>query len=585
MLYMRNIFVISVFSCIFAVSAAAQNLDPTVEVSREYEGKLVEVHKPAFSMAVPDSVTRFALDFDYSVFEKPYKGSYDFNPYLLNLKPAVSDNGESSLFLRAGAGYQLHPTFDVVWSPKLGKKRILNLDVYGLHRSFLGNYLTIAPKYSENGSAVMTGLPKDEAGSHKWFGYDLLSKAGASARADFEKMAVDLGAGYYGLLQKDRSWVRGYNAVDANFGLSSKPETVESLSFDLDVDYRYGQEKADTSMIRENLLGLELVVGPFNIKEHRLAFGFGGDLALYSGAFSTYAGEVHLVPKYVFKKDRLDISAGIKLSKLVRSSEGGMFGSEEQYVYPDVNVSYILLPKSLKVYFIAGGGNRLDTYSSLIESNHHITHQLQNLKLDYTVERISLTAGFDGRITDKFSYNLRGGYANYANMMAYGIAIAETPRFFTEYIACQKAFAAVDWALALRDLRFDGTVAYDHYFGSKGVFENGFVSAAVLAPAALTGKAAVEYSWRDRIIAGADCNFASASKGGFMTPVPETDTFQGRDAVIPGYADLGVYAEYATARNLSFWLRAGNLLNMTIQRNPLYAEKGVNCTVGICLNL
>jgi hypothetical protein len=103
---------------------------------------------------------------------------------------------------------------------------------------------------------------------------------------------------------------------------------------------------------------------------------------------------------------------------------------------------------------------------------------------------------------------------------------------------------------------------YDHYFDLS--------SDQVLTPAAFHGNAAVEYSWRDRIIAGVDCNFATASKG---------------SCVIPGYADLGVYAEYATARNLSFWLRAGNLLNMTIQRNPLYAEKGVNCTVGICLNL
>ena len=119
---MRNIFVISVFSCLFTLSAAAQNLDPTVEVRREYEGKLVEVHKPVFEMAVPDSVTRFALDFDYSVFDNPYKGSYEFNPYLLSMKPSASDNGESNFYLRAGAGYQPHPTVDVVWSPTFKRK-------------------------------------------------------------------------------------------------------------------------------------------------------------------------------------------------------------------------------------------------------------------------------------------------------------------------------------------------------------------------------------------------------------------------------------------------------------------------------
>jgi hypothetical protein len=33
------------------------------------------------------------------------------------------------------------------------------------------------------------------------------------------------------------------------------------------------------------------------------------------------------------------------------------------------------------------------------------------------------------------------------------------------------------------------------------------------------------------------------------------------------------------------WARGGNLLNMTIQRTPLYAQGGISFTVGICLNL
>jgi hypothetical protein len=57
------------------------------------------------------------------------------------------------------------------------------------------------------------------------------------------------------------------------------------------------------------------------------------------------------------------------------------------------------------------------------------------------------------------------------------------------------------------------------------------------------------------------------------------------ESVIPGYADLGVYFEYAASHILSVWARGGNLLNMTIQRNPIYAEKGINFTVGVCLNL
>ena len=35
---------------------AAQNLDPTVEVSRAYEAKIAEAKKPVREMTVPDSV-------------------------------------------------------------------------------------------------------------------------------------------------------------------------------------------------------------------------------------------------------------------------------------------------------------------------------------------------------------------------------------------------------------------------------------------------------------------------------------------------------------------------------------------------
>ena len=122
-------------------SVYAQELDPTVVVNRAYEGKLVEVSKPSFDMMVPDSVTRFDLDFDYTVFEKPFRGSYEFSPYLLKMQPSSAVQKRRQLYLKAGAGYTLHPTFDVVWSPTF--KGPFRMDVYGLHRSYFGPYRNI----------------------------------------------------------------------------------------------------------------------------------------------------------------------------------------------------------------------------------------------------------------------------------------------------------------------------------------------------------------------------------------------------------------------------------------------------------
>ena len=52
---------------------------------------------------------------------------------------------------------------------------------------------------------------------------------------------------------------------------------------------------------------------------------------------------------------------------------------------------------------------------------------------------------------------------------------------------------------------------------------------------------------------------------------------------VPGYQDLGFYAEYSLGRKMAVWAKAGNLLNQTIQRTPFYAEAGIYGSVGVKL--
>ena len=91
---------------------------------------------------MPDSVLRFDLEFDYSVSDSPYKGAYEFSPYTLDMKPSPAYRDIRTFYLKAGAGYQLHPVFDAVWSPFV--KGPFRMNIYALNRSFIGNYWTMA---------------------------------------------------------------------------------------------------------------------------------------------------------------------------------------------------------------------------------------------------------------------------------------------------------------------------------------------------------------------------------------------------------------------------------------------------------
>ena len=53
---------------------------------------------------------------------------------------------------------------------------------------------------------------------------------------------------------------------------------------------------------------------------------------------------------------------------------------------------------------------------------------------------------------------------------------------------------------------------------------------------------------------------------------------------VPGWVDLGLFAEYRFTHRFGFWAKGGNLLNQVVQKTPLHAEAGMYFTGGIVLN-
>lgn len=590
---MKRYIYVTMAAMSLAVSALnAQDLDPTVVVNRAYEGTLIDVHKPLQDMHVPDSVTRFDLDFDYSVFDKPYKGSYEFNPYLLTMQPASTVHDPKHLYLRAGAGYTLHPTLDLVWA--LPFKRAFRMDAYASHRSYVGKYWEFRPELAPGETVLVDRWEQTGADEAYRSGYDLESRAGFDGSYDWNHGVVDFDASYYGLASKDHIKTRHYDAVDVKAGIASKALEVDQFTYDVGLSYRYGVDAARYSgsemHLDEHVFAVEAVLGQIVDKSaasHKVMFDVGMNMSAYTHPeYSTVAGEFHLVPHYVYKGDgRLMVDAGVRFAKVMRSdSPEGIYSAKDQLVYPDITATYDAIPQYLRIYTHVGGGSKMHTYASVLEDYHHFDIDFGRgvwPHLDFEVERISAELGFKGRIS-KFSYDIRGGYVNYANAPLDAVTVAfpdesEAPVYLPGigYLSYQKAFAAALLKWKSESLKVDANIGYTYAFDMQD-------SDGLFAPSLVTAEAAVEYNWNRRIYSGVDCRFATGRKGSVMNLSHPDQRFE---AVVPGYADLGLYFEYAFSNSFSLWARGGNLLNMTIQRNPLYAEKGVNFTLGICLNL
>lgn len=571
-------------------AAGAQNLDPTVVVNRAYEGKLMEVHKPMLEMAVPDSLRQFDLDFDYSVFENPYKGSYEFKPYELLMKPVSADMDKSVFWLKAGAGYSLYPVFDMVWTPF--HKGRFKMNVYADYQAYIGEYRFFMPTEAKDGVMYMDRWRSKNGTTSEWNGYRMRSKAGIDGRYDWDKNVMTFDVGYYGIASKDTLKNRMFDALDVKVNVASKPQNSDYFHYDAYANYRFGEDKARFRLgdkyLAEHDFKFGAVVGPVISNMQKVLMDVGFETVAYTGAFAGEGiSELYIVPHYLLTKGRWNFDLGVRFSMLISPKESAMYNTKSQLFYPDVNVAFSILPDALGVYAKLGGGNRINTYSSLLERNPYVDMDFgySNPLLDADVERVAASLGFKGRIAGKFTYDIHGGFKCFANTLLDSAVLlggeSDIYRYLPtySYAGYNKLYAGLDWNLRMDAISFNGSVEYSHITRLAD-------KVGVIAPAPLTADAAFEYNWKRRVFAGIDCYYSSARRGnitsldaGIVSPDLKYKT------VVPGFADLGIYAELASSRKLSFWLRGGNLLNMTVQRTPLYAEKGINFTAGICLKL
>lgn len=589
---MRKIYLVSAAMLMTAAVSFGQNFNPTVEVTNTYQGNASEVHKPLLGMNVPDSLLRFDLDFDYEVFEKPYQGAYSFKPYMLNMRPAKDAWRGRRLYLKAGAGYTLHPRFEFVFSPE--QSGPFQMSVYASHKSYFGNYHEIKPELQD-------GLYRMKKSGGKFGGYDALTSAGFDGRYNWDRTILSFGIGYYGLAAKDSVMSRSYNAFDFNARVRSNNDSESYFLYDIGLRGRVANDGLDYKSFsfpdgvtvdkqNENWVLLDGLVGPVVNNSRSILVGFEAESASYSRFYDGNIGRVALIPSYRFKSGRWNLNLGVKLEFMFRNdadtlSFGKMGGGKGQIVYPDAHISFAV-GGNVALYADATGGSRLNTYSSQISENHHLNpsflvapvYELITPLVDNTVEKVNARIGVRGSAASSFQFDVNGGVGLYGNaLMESGL--------FTAGGDLVPALAYSDYNLiyanALVGLR-TGRVKIDADFRYRGVSfpDNDALNLGFTLPK-YSGGVRASYDISSRLYAGINVEAASW-RDGKCASVASEDIL---DVRVPGYVDLGVNCGYKFNRKWTLWLESGNLLCQTIQRTPFYAEKGPWVTAGMSLNL
>lgn len=610
---MRKIYLVSAAMLMTAAVSFGQNFNPTVEVTNTYQGNASEVHKPLLGMNVPDSLLRFELDFDYEVFEKPYQGAYSFKPYMLNMRPAKDAWRGRQLYLKAGAGYTLHPQFEFVFSPE--QSGPFQMSVYASHKSYFGNYHEIKPELKDD-------LYRLEESGNGFKGYDALTSAGFDGRYNWDRAILSFGLGYYGLAAKDSVMSRSYNAFDFNARVRSNNDSESYFLYDVALRGRVANDNLDLKPMMLKLPGdlwkevtadrqgeswfvLDGLAGTVLGSRQSILVGFEGETASYGRFYDGNIGRVAIVPSYRVKSGRWDLNLGLKFESVFRNDASDtlcfrkMTGGKGQFVYPDVHIGFAAGGR-VRIYADATGGSRLNTYSSQIAGTHHYNplfltpadHGLMTSMIDNSVENLNARIGVKGTVSSLFRFDVNGGVGIYENLLMESGRFMESSFFANaSYSDANLIFANVSLGYQSERLDVEADLRYRSLsFPDKDADNLGF------ALPNYSGDLRMKYNINSRLYAGVSVSASSWREGrcGRLAfkehPDLVEDSFEYAfvekvEARIPGYVDFGLNCGYKFNRKWTLWLESGNLLCQTIQRTPFYAEKGPWVTAGISLNL
>jgi len=545
---------ISIFAAL-AISAAAvaQSVNPTVQVTNDYKTRMGEAKKLGTEIFVPDSLYDFDYDFDYSVFDSPYKGAYEFSPYAVKFNPEPSKSEQGKFYLRAGAGYALHPELDLVWTPV--SKENFSMSIFGNGTGFWGSY------------SVLDSYLKPL--SDKFTGYDFDDNAGIEGRVDYKSGEVTFEFGHDGVFASSHPYSYHesgtssmYNSGYGKVRVKSSDGSKTFFLYDVGARFRYGKDafsQGNCSVDESDLL-LDLSLGPVLQQKYKILIDAKMEMNKINGGITDNTTFINLNPHVAFNLGAFALDAGVNIDRV-----------NTFHFAPDVTASVSIGQKhQVTIYGEVSGGDMMNTYHDFKQNNHRFNSSYGEVQ--YSRTKLKGVVGIKGFASSHFQFDISGGYGMFSNTAMDSVFIGFR-NDYQEDLALAEAITYKDHHMAFADMKL---IWHSERFDALGslLFRKMYFSEAVdvFALPMLSGSLDMRYNANRRL-------FFGVSIDGQM----KRECTSGTGLAIPGFIDLGVSAEYKFATHLSLWAKGGNLLFQPVRKSLLYVDKSPYVTAGIAL--
>jgi len=605
----KHYIILAVLLLTTKVSIAQQTIDPTLEVNRKFDAKLLEISKGKLYTNFDDSLGKFNLSFKYTIFDKPIQNLYEFSPLPSAQIEKSRGTSEPSLFLKAGTNIPLNPYGSIYIQPRLGENFSLVLN--GSHNSFLSKL----PAYSFVNNGVQKGNTKIAAPSSK-------TDVGIHFKYHWDKGEIGLKAGYnnklnsyYGFNQQAINSIeyepifRRYNTHSfmrdslnhttqiTGVGFFAKSLNTNPNSFYYDVQVSYSKltenefhpyhvieitpnnflesDLLANNKLNEQYLNLSLTAGTGFAVFNKILAGVKYETSDSRFSDSLDRSNLELHPRYIFKKGKWSFDLGLKYNMWWEQS------STEYNIYFSSSAQLEIVNNKLWIYGFIDGKNNFMNYHKMIEMNPWISPATQIRNIE---QPVIARVGIKGNIKNKLSYNIYGGYYEYRNQLYFyslteNYYSSELPINSYDAIYKDEKRTAIGAEISFYSKSFEGAVTTNIYsFRDNNNMTNTHYN---YSPFELTIMG--RYNWRERVIVNGTLKYKQKTPG--LIDQNLMDSSIHPNINMPSYVRLDLDLSYVYNKNITFFIQFNNILDSKVFEYTTYAMPGFNGGAGISFKL
>ena len=636
---MKKLFtVIAAGSMIFVAAAAGaqSKIGGTVEVKKDFDKDLTSAGKPKMKLVFSDTLRTFNLNFNYKIFDKPFRDMYEFSPIPSAQLHSPAQTVAPQIIAKIGLSYPISPVASVYIQPKIfdneGKNTTNTLRFMAEHKSYWDNLPLSTATSDYNSSLGETHKLGRSSYAKSWntnaaVDYDRQWKSGTLNAELFYANVHDT---YYGLSGnikdfeqlKKKAFMNGNLSHEYNQGgIRLKISSLENdnysgkLHYDINAEFQSTADKANIAIVgnntlyeagnaiklTENRIKINGEVGPTFGKYSMVTLGFNSETSFYTKCQEYHYSLLELTPTYSFNRGRWNFSLGVRLSAAFKNKDNT--SKYFSYFSPRATVSYELMENKLWAYGVADGGNETNSYASILQKNRWAAPFID---IRPSSSPLIAKAGVKGIINKNLSYDVYAGYAIRKGMMQF---YGYSPNMASSHANSSTAVYANSALTALysnhRELMAGGSIDYKSSAFNAGAqfkYSNytkgkkySDYSLDASSEATLNKNGSVpfgyapfeasvygEYNWRERIYAGVNVRFRSRTRTYAVCRYngPGDPWYLSPVKVAP-FADISLYGQYVINTHLTAFAQVNNLLNAKVQYIGMYIEKTVSAGIGV----